>query len=109
MIRQLNKYAFTLSILAFLIGLYCIYIDVKEIEERLKGQYTFFSQRAWLTDKQAIVYCLFWTLIYLTGLSLLVYKIQKRNNKMVIIISFSIIIVTIISFWVDSLFYFELP
>lgn len=107
--RQLNKSIIGLGIFALVVGLYCIYIDLTEIANRLKGEYTYFSQRAWLTDKQAIIYCLLWALVYLILLSILIIKILSRNNKLTTIFSISILTITIISFWVDTLFYVELP
>lgn len=69
------------------INTYLIYINVKEIIQRSLGRHTKFSQMSWLTDKQAMFYCSFLTLLFIIFLTLLGHRLYQKNRKSAIRIS----------------------
>ena len=76
-----NILYYVLLTLAALTSIYFIYINVDEIIKRSAGQYTLFSQMSWLTDKQAVLYCSFWTLVFIILVTLLGHRLYHKNKK----------------------------
>ena len=97
------------SILSLLICCWTLYINTREIIGRTQGDYTFFSQRGNLSDKEAIWYCITWIFILFILLTLVIYNILKKRNKATLINCILFWLVTIASFFIDTLFYSKLP
>lgn len=100
---------FLIIVLAFLICLYTLSIDLLEISNRSLGLNTFFSQRSWLNDTQAILYCSIWISLFGTLLLLLCYNLYQKNKKKLIVVSVITIVLFISSIFIEPLFYNLLP
>ena len=74
-----QKLFYIFLIVTLVATVYLIYIDIEEILERGLGHYTFFSQRSWLSDKQAIIYCTCTAILALVFFSLTFYKLYQKE------------------------------
>jgi hypothetical protein len=80
-------------------------VNIQEIADRATGHYTFFSQRANLGDREAIVYFGLWTLGFIVLLFLSLKNLIKRRNSRAGIYAAILILLIVLSNYVDTLFY----
>jgi len=86
-----------------------MYVGLNNIEgivNRANGKYTFFSQRASLSDGEAVIYFSWWTLLFIFYLSLRNASKQKAVDS--ILYSILVLLLIILSMFVDELFYNKL-
>jgi len=95
--------------IAFFISIYSLYIDLLESINRGLGLDTFFSQRSWLNDKQAMLYCSIWIMLFATFTTFLGYSVYRKNRSKSILISILILVLFLVSVVVEPLFYNKLP
>ena len=83
LLKQVLIYIFVcLTVLA---NIYSAYVDIEEIIKRSLGQYTIFSQRSQLTDRQAVLYCSFLAIFSIALLSVIGYKLYLNKSKSVVL------------------------
>jgi len=100
--------SYIVSFSSFLCTLWICIINFKEIIERLNGRYTFYSQRARLTDDEAVIYFGIWTLLFIF-LSFLSLKNLIKKKFIFAIVFGAILLLTIFaSTYIDTLFYYNL-
>jgi hypothetical protein len=104
-LKKVFYYVFLLTTL--LLGLYAIYINTTELIERSLNHYTIFSQLSWLTNKEAILYCLGWAIVFTLFLIALLYYFQRNNKKAVIRCCLFTWITSLIVMFIDTLTYYE--
>ena len=83
-------------------------INLEEIGNRANGHYTFFSQRASLTDNEAVIYFSFWTLLFIFICCLSIKRLLKRKYIWSIIYALVVLLTILLSTYVDTLFYYKL-
>jgi len=99
---------YVVSLSSVLCTLWICLINFKEIIERLNGRYTFYSQRASLTDEEAVIYFGMWTLLFII-LSFLSLKNLIKKRFIPAIVFGAIVLLTILaSTYIDTLFYNDL-
>ena len=84
-------------------------INLEEIVNRANGQYTFYSQRATLTDDEAVVYFTGWTLLFIFMSYLTVRRFIKKKYMNAIISALFLLLFILLSNYVDKFFYYQLP
>lgn len=96
-------------LISYLLVLWICVINTQEITDRARGHYTFYSQRASLSDGEAIIYFGFWTAAFI-ALFILSFK-NAIKNRIVHAGIYSVILILLIaiSTYVDTLFYNRLP
>ena len=92
-------------LISYLLTLWICIANIQEIVNRAAGQYTFFSQRANLDDGEAIVYFGLWTLVFGVLLFLSLRNLAKKNNQRAGIYAVILILLIVLSTYVDTLFY----
>jgi len=92
-------------LISYLLGLWICIVNIQEIVNRAAGQYTFFSQRANLGDGEAIVYFGIWTLVFGVLLILSLRNLIKKSNERAGIYAVILILLIVLSTYVDTLFY----
>jgi len=85
----------------------CI-INVTEITERLNGRYTFYAQRASLTDDEAVIYFGMWTVLFILLSFLSLKNLIKKRFTLAIIYGTILLLVILASTYIDTLFYHAL-
>jgi hypothetical protein len=107
-----TKVIIVFSYLVCLIGLafaaWISLINLEEVINRMNGQYTFYSQRATLTDDQAAVYFTCWTLLFIFTGYLAIRRLVKKKYREAIICVVFLLLFILLSTCVDKLFYNEL-
>ena len=98
---------YALLTLSCLTSFYLISLNVTEISKRSAGHYTLFSQMSWLTDRQAVIYCSFLTITFISLLSLIGYKLYHSNKKGATLISMLTLIFAIAVLFLEALFYYK--
>ena len=98
-----------LVVLAFIVCFYTVFIDFQEFSNRGLGLNTYFSQRSWLSDKQAMVYCGIWISLFSVLLVWLSYNLYFSRRRNVIIASLITIALFVVSLFIEPLFYNALP
>ena len=83
-------------------------VNLIEIVNRATGQYTFYSQRAYLSDGEAVIYFSCWTLLFIFISFLSVKSLIKKRYTRAIVYALVVILTIILSFYVDTLFYHNL-
>lgn len=83
-------------------------INLAEIVNRANGHYTFYSQRASLTDGEAVIYFSCWTLLFIFVCYLSINMLLKRVYNWAIIYSLVVLLTILLSTYVDTLFYHKL-
>lgn len=89
---------------SFLISL----VNVTEIVKRANGQYTIYSQRANLSDDEAVIYFSCWTLLFIFFSFLSVKNLLRKSYTRTIIYALVVILSILLSLYVDTLFYHKL-
>jgi hypothetical protein len=84
-------------------------INLEEIVSRANGQYTFYSQRATLTDKEAVVYFTGWTLLFIFMSYLTIKRLIKKRYVDAIVSAVFLLLFILLSTYVDKFFYNHLP
>jgi hypothetical protein len=84
-------------------------INLEEIVNRANGQYTFFSQRATLTDDEAVIYFAGWTLLFIFISYLMVRRFIKKKYVDAGICAVFLLLFILLSTYVDKFFYNQLP
>jgi hypothetical protein len=92
---------------ACFVSFYCVFIDIQEIIRRSSGQYTIFSQTSWLTDKEAILYCSFLTVVFTLLLAVIGDRLYHKKIKSVILLCGLTLSLAIVKFFVETLFYYK--
>ena len=105
----LSALYFLIIVLAFIVCFYTVFIDFQEFSNRGLGLNTYFSQRSWLSDKQAMLYCGIWISLFGFLLVLLSLNLYHRKRKTAIIVSLTIITLFVVSLFIEPLFYNALP
>ena len=100
---------YSLLLIASVTCFYFILVNFIEIKNRVSGVNTYFSQRTWLSDNQAIIYLVIWQVILAGLLIALTYGHFKERVMTALYCSGFIIILLVLSFYIDSLFYSPLP
>ena len=101
--------SYTTCIVSYIVALYVCVINIQEISERAQGHYTFYSQRAWLTDGEAVLYFTFWTIAFIWLGTLSVKNILKNRINKATIYGGILLAVIVASTFIDTLFYDKLP
>lgn len=83
-------------------------VNVTEIVNRATGQYTFYSQRAYLSDNEAVIYFSCWTLLFIFFSYLSVKSLLRKKYTWTIIHALVVILTILLSLYVDTLFYHNL-
>ena len=102
-----DVFYYALLTLSCLTSFYLISLNVTEISNRSAGHYTLFSQMSWLTDRQAVIYCSFLTITFISLLSLIGYKLYHSNKKGATLISMLTLIFAIAVLFLETLFYYK--
>lgn len=106
--KILVPFSYITSLLSFFCTLWMCIVNLQEIINRLNGQYTFYSQRAILTDGEAVIYFGLWTSLFIV-LSIFSLKNLIKNKIDLAIIYGSILLVVIFaSLYTDTLFYHDM-
>ena len=83
-------------------------INLEEVINRMNAQHTFYSQRATLTDDQAVVYFACWTLLFIFTSYFAIRRLVKKRYREAIICAVFLLLFILLSTYVDKLFYNEL-
>src|ERR1700722_6446366 len=92
-------------LISYLLALWICIVNIGEIADRAAGHYTFFSQRANLSDGEAIAYFGSWTLAFIVLLILSLKNLIKKRNQQAGIYAVILILLIVLSNYVDTLFY----
>jgi len=92
-------------LISYILALWICVINIQEISERASGHYTFYSQRAYLGDGEAIVYFGLWTSAFIVFFSLSLKNLIKKRVVGAGIYAVILIFLIVISNYVDTLFY----
>ena len=106
--KNFIAWSYIISLLAFFFALWICVINFQEIINRLNGQNTFYSQRATLTDNEAVIYFGIWTLILILFSFLSLYNLIKMKFKPALIFGVIIFLLILCSIYIDTLFYHAL-
>jgi hypothetical protein len=96
-------------LISYLLALWICVLNLQEISERAAGHYTFYSQRAYLDDGDAIIYFGLWTSAYIVLFILSLKNLIKIRIARAGIYAVILILLIITSNYVDTLFYNPLP
>jgi hypothetical protein len=83
-------------------------INLDEIVSRAKGEYTFYSQRATLTDDEAVIYFTCWTILFLFTSYLTTKRLINKRYVEAIICAVFLLLFILLSTYVDKFFYNQL-
>ena len=83
-------------------------INLAEIVDRANGHYTFYSQRATLTDDEAVIYFSCWTLFFIFICYLSIRRLLRKKYIWSIIYALVVLLAILLSTYVDTLFYNKL-
>jgi len=97
------------SLISYLLAVWICIVNIQEIADRATGHYTFFSQRANLGDGEAIVYFGLWTLAFIVLLFLSLKNLIKKRKPRAGIYAVILILLIVLSNYIDTLFYNPLP
>ena len=100
--------SYIISFLSLLCALWICIINFQEIINRLNGQHTFFSQRATLTDDEAVVYFGVWTLLFILLSFFSLSGLIKKKFALAMIYGAILLVMIFTSTYVDTLFYHDL-
>lgn len=98
-----------LLVISSVLCIWLIYINVNEIIQRNLGHHTVFSQMSWLTDRQAVLYCVCSTLVFAFLLTSIGYNFIQRNKRQTIILCIATLLIAISSFILETLFFYYKP
>jgi len=99
---------YIISLLSFLCALWICIINFTEIINRLNGKYTFYSQRASLTDDESVIYFGIWTLLFIILSFLSLKNLIKRKFTLAIVYGGILLLMIFASTYIDTLFYHDL-
>ena len=99
---------YIISLLSLVCAVWICVINFQEIQNRFNGRYTFYSQRASLTDGQAVLYFGAWTLLFILLCILSIRNLMKERFRLAIIYGTILLGMIIASFYIDTLFYYDL-
>jgi len=102
-----KAFYYVLLTLSCLTSFYFISLNIAEISNRSTGHYTLFSQMSWLTDRQAVIYCGFLTIVFVLLLSLLWHKLYNGNKKGATLISILTLTFAIAILFIETLLYYK--
>jgi len=105
-IKVVLGYFISASVLTF--SAIISFINLQEIINRASGRYTFYSQRASLTDGEAVFYFSCWTVLFLFVSYLTIKSLIRRRFENAIISSIFLFLFIVLSTYVDRFFYHEL-
>lgn len=100
--------SYIISLLSFICALRICIVNFTEIINRLNGQYTFYSQRASLTDDEAVIYFGAWTLLFIFLSFLSLKNLIKKRFTLAIIYGAILLLMIFASTYIDTLFYHDL-
>jgi hypothetical protein len=96
-------------IISYLLAIWICVVNIQEITDRARGHYTFYSQRASLSDGEAVIYFGLWTVAFIVLFILSFKNAIKGRIVRAGIYSVILILLIAISTYVDTLFYNRLP
>ena len=101
---DIRKIAYYLQcIVAIIVLAFSVFINVKEIYDQILGRSTVFGQISIMTDRQIIIYCSVWVLIFFGLLGFLLHGMNKQKMKRAVVISVVIILAVVLMLFTDSL------
>ena len=100
--------SYIISLLSFLCTLWICIINFREIINRLNEQYTFYSQRATLTDDEAVIYFGIWTSLFILISFFSLRNLIKKKFELAIIYGSILLVLIFASTYIDTLFYYDL-
>ena len=92
-------------IISYLLALWICVLNIQEITDRVTGRFTFYSQRASLSDGDAVIYFGLWTSAFIILFILSFKNAIKGRIARAGIYSVVLILLIAISTYVDTLFY----
>jgi len=92
-------------IISYLVAIWVCFVNIQEISDRAEGHYTFFSQRAYLTDGEAIIYFGLWTTAFIVLFILSLKNAFKERISRAGVYGVILIGSIVASYFVDMLFY----
>ena len=101
-------FSYIICILSYIVTIFICILNFQEISERAQGHYTYFSQRAWLTDGEAILYFVLWTTVFSLFGILSVKNILKNRIYKATIYSGILLALILAATYIDTLFYNKL-
>jgi hypothetical protein len=112
LIQNLNRrtvvvLGYIISILGLFCTLWICIINFQEIINRLNGQYSFYSQRATLTDAEAVIYFGVWTSLFIPLSFLSLKNLIRKKFPPAIIYGIILLVLIFSSLYIDTLFYHD--
>jgi hypothetical protein len=95
-------------LVSYLLALWICVVNIQEIADRAGGRYTIFSQRTSLSEGGAVVYLGLWTLVFIVLSILSIKNLSKKRARRAGIYSIVLILLFVVSNFVDNLFYLQL-
>jgi hypothetical protein len=96
-------------LISYLLAFWVCVINIQEIAERAVGHYTFYSQRAYLGDGEAVIYFGLWTSAFIVLFILSLKNLIRKRIARAGIYALILILLIITSNYIDTLFYSPLP
>ena len=100
--------SYILGFIAIICTLWISLLNLTEIVNRASGRTTFYSQRASLDDREAILYFSCWTLVFIFICYLAIRDLLRNKFLDSILFSISVLLLVLLSTYVDSMFYHKL-
>lgn len=100
--------SYIISLLSFLAAFWICTINLLEIKKRLNGHHTFYSQRATLTDDEAVIYFGIWTLLFILLSFFSIRSLIRKKFAAAIIFGVILLVMIYVSTYIDTLFYRDL-
>jgi hypothetical protein len=95
-------------LISYLGALWMCAMNFQEIGERASGHYTFYSQRAYLGEGEAIVYFGLWTSAFIVLFILSLKNLSKERISRAGVYAAILILMIVCSIYIDTLFYNQL-
>ena len=95
-------------LISYVLALWVCGINIQEITERAMGHYTFYSQRAFLGDGEAVAYFGLWTSVFIVLFILSLRNLILKRIARAGIYAVFLILLIVVSNYIDTLFYYPL-
>jgi hypothetical protein len=100
--------SYIICFIAIALTLWISSINLTEIVNRANGRYTFYSQRATLSDDEAVIYFSSWTLFFIFVCYLSIKRLLRKKYIWSIIYALVVLLAILLSTYVDTIFYNQL-